>query len=499
MEENNEKAKKPEKPESSKKPENKNTQSQNKNSGNKAKNKPNVKNSKTNKSNEKIQNKNGNNQKKNDFKRKNENNNLKKDGNQVVSKEETKKDNNPGKFHLENKKEETKEKKAEVKQEKQEKKKNENTKIENNKKDSSSKKNIICAVIIAILVLACLICFAVFHKKTIDLSKYVDVEFEGYDGYADIKKIEINDKLENYLGDEKLYDRFCDKIELKAENSENLSNGDEVEIDASISSSFLKNNKLKLKDDKVKIKVNGLEEADVIDVFGKDFEVDVKGISPNLTISVNNNSKEDFIKNYVTYSVDKYSGLANGDTVTITAYYDKSKANSLGIVVAKETYKYEIKNQPKYIDKSSELSSGNLDKIKSKMLDKVKSEITNSGNSIITYNYDETSYNEEFTNTDPEFVGAYLLTQKGKNSWNSNNIIYGIYKVTYTSKTSGKTYDWFFIADVENVAVSNNSLYKEEDLKYSVSGKWDDGKTEKEAYDDIIDSKKGSYVIEEVK
>lgn len=388
------------------------------------------------------------------------------------------------------------------------------------KDPAKKKKGIMIAVLIIIIIAviaAIIVYFTVFHRKTIDLADYIDVKYytdnsssyyyddtdtPAYNGYTTAQVSLDEDKLKDLLDSKRKAEKFIEKATLTVENDNNgnLSNGDTLEIKIDISNNYLKDEKLKLKDDTITVTVDGLEEADVLDLFGEDdFEVDVTGVSPDLSISVNNNSTNKFIKDNVTYSVDKYSGVANGDTVTITAYYDKSAALDEGIIIADDTYDYTVEGMPEYVDSVDELNDTELETLRAGFLENVKEAITDEGVYIISRNYDGVEYGAEYTTSEPELMATYLLTKKGtSSSWNADNRVSAIYKVVYTITSTGATYEWYYVASTTDVAVQDGNLYDAEDISYSVSGSWDDGKTQDEAYNDLIDSYKSNYVIETV-
>ncbi len=369
---------------------------------------------------------------------------------------------------------------------------------ENTKKKKSGFKIAIIIILIAIIIGAVIsaIYFLVFAPKTIDLSEYINVEYSGFNGYA-TAEVELDEKaLGKYIDDSKLAKKFNSKLEFEIKDNENLSNGNDLEIETDISSSWLKDNKLKLKNKNVKIEIKGLEEADVVDLF-KDIEIEIEGVSPDLNISVNNNNSDKFIRT-VTYSLSKSYGLANDEKITITANYNKNDAMEAGLVVAEDTMEYTIKDQPFYASSKDDLKDEALNTIKSDLLENVKNEIEDNGKYIITSNYDDVSYSETFTNSEPELVNMYILTPKKSDSYYlSSNIVYGIYKVIYTSST-GANYEWYYVAKIEDVAIDKNGAFKDTDSYVTCSSRWDEGKTSEAAYNDLIDSQKSNYVIETI-
>lgn len=371
---------------------------------------------------------------------------------------------------------------------------------EENKANSGKKKSkkiVVIAVIIAIIAVGVAVYFLVFARKTIDLAEFIDVKYTGYNGYARAE-VTISKDLKEYLGDSKLYKKFIDKVELTAKDNEDLSNGDKLKIKVKISDSWLEKNKLKLKDDEVVVDVKDLEETATVDVF-EGIEIELTGISPNIRMEVNNNNSDDFIRT-VYYTLSQSYDLANGDTVTITANYSSYTAEEKGVVVEKDTMEYKIENQPEYVMKAENLNDSILDAIKPELLNNVKKQVEDS-DSLVYYAYNQ-DYGVEYTKSEPELVNMYLLTLKDTSNigWSDANRLYAIYKVVYTSKTNGATFDWYFVANTSKIAInSNGELQNKDELKYNVSNRWDDGKTEEEAYNDLINDQKTNYIIEAIK
>ena len=68
------------------------------------------------------------------------------------------------------------------------------------------------------------------------------------------------------------------------------------------------------------------------------------------------NSQDEFIKT-VKFSASKTSGIANGDTITITATsWDEDMADEKNYAVQKETMEYKVENQAAYVFKPSEIT-----------------------------------------------------------------------------------------------------------------------------------------------
>jgi len=201
-------------------------------------------------------------------------------------------------------------------------------------------------------------------SKTIDLNKYVSVEFSGYNtmgeaeatfdsdafakDYKDKIKVKVKDgkgsdmemNMELNLGSEpyNVLRIYCAKFD--ADKTSELSNGDVVKIvwdcdDEKAKEYF----GYKLKYSDIEYKVEGLKELESFDPF-EHVKVEITGIAPDgsVTITPDLDVKE---MQYINFSVDKQYGLSNDDVVVVTASVDNmdefaNKFNSVPNPVSKE-------------------------------------------------------------------------------------------------------------------------------------------------------------------
>ena len=378
---------------------------------------------------------------------------------------------------------------------------------ENVQKDETTKKkknglmiSVIVIIISAVIgaVGAVIYCFG-FSRTEIDLSKYVSIEFEGYEGYATVDESDIvidQKALKKELDDSKLAKKLVTKIEnkLKLDNTENLKNGDEV----------------KLKSENFTIKVEGLEETEEIDLF-ENLEFSTSGISPNLSLSVKNTSKDSFVKT-VSYTMEDENGktssyslynLSNGDKITVTASYTDSNLKASGYSVKSDTYEYTIKDAPEYILKKDQITEEVHNSITEAMKKEANSRVSSSGyTAVSSVTDDEISYSDTFTPSELELVNMYLVAQKKSDSNDSTyNKIYGIFKTTISSST-GASYDYYITVYVNNVATDKDGLYNSTKYYYtasSVYGSSEYAKSSDDAYNYFIKEYEKDYDVITIK
>lgn len=486
---------------------------------------------------------------------------------------------------------------------------------ENENKEKPSKKKhtkvIVSALIAVVAIVVALVLWLVLRPKTIDLSEYLKVKYSGFNGHA-TASIELDEKaLKNKIDDNSVAKKFIEKLEYKIEDNKDLSNGDELTVKIKISSSFLKENKLKLKDDTIKIKVEGIKEAlsvdmskylkleykgfnkhatakvtleeekmkedlgediakklkdrlvlnisnnenlendneveikiskravnsdgyyledigvnlvsDVVkikveglkdgtevDAF-KDIKIDLSGMSPNINISITNNSEDEFLKT-VEYKASKTSRISNGETITITAYkWDEELAQEKEITLKETKMEYKVEGQSAYIFSKSEINDNVKTELKSIFASKATSMASEKYLGYDARNfkyqlYNNTDYKYSGVNTyneidkdlsfgTPEVVSMYLLTKKPEVNYNTINTIVGIVKVPCKSAKTGATYNWYVTIEAENASLKENGAISD-NTNYIINVI--DGKDEEKAYQTYVNDNKNKFNVDKI-
>lgn len=178
--------------------------------------------------------------------------------------------------------------------------------------------------------------------KTIDLSTYTSVSYEGYNGYG---KAELQFDRERFLSDWRkkirfgrgrlarsykraargddpadfLYERFLEvSAALDTKERADLKNGDSVQLHWSLDKDddrdIQKTFGVKLKHEDQSFTVEGLEEIRTFDPFAQ-IELRLDGTSPNGRASLEIQDDSNFIRE-LTIELDKRDDLKNGDSVT---------------------------------------------------------------------------------------------------------------------------------------------------------------------------------------
>jgi len=362
-----------------------------------------------------------------------------------------------------------------------------------------------------------------FTRTEVDLSKYVTIEFDGYEGYAsfDEEDLVVDQKgLKKLLDDKKLAKKLEEKLLAKAEVKENeaLENGDVIEVKFKVSEDWLKENKIQLTSTTLKLKVKGLSEPDDVDLF-EDLEFTYSGISPDLSVTLNNNSKDNFIKYNVTFQMAKDKDnssyyylydIANGDKITVTATYDEKDLQNAGYTVSKKEYTFTVEGQPEYIMDDADFTSKVKESVEKKLLEQAKKSAADL-NYDVTYAYredfgDANYYDWNFTHTDPTLAKMYIAINKDQENvgwYDYRNIVFAIYKVTFTDTKTSKTYDYYLPVYTYDIIFDSDGLYTGTTYSYnkyySSSDEYAFHKTADAVYQVFEDTNAAEYKIVEVK
>lgn len=280
-------------------------------------------------------------------------------------------------------------------------------------------------------------------KETVDVSADADIIVNGYDGHgiATVSKGDWLMSTETTYGKglslmelAALEDALYGAVEYSVSPSENLSNGDEVVLTIDVDNSALESYDFKLVGGEKKITVSGLDEIEAFDPF-ENVTVNFGGMSPNGSASVNTSDSNADID--LNYTLDKSSGLKNGDevTVSVSSYsgtdveeYCLSKGKTL--TATEKTFT--VEGLSGYAQKLEEIPEDTLNKMISQAED--------------NFNSKAASWAEGNSLKNTELLGYYFLTPKEGFSASHGNQLYCIFKETaeitgYTEEESKKDSD----------------------------------------------------------
>lgn len=213
--------------------------------------------------------------------------------------------------------------------------------------------------------------------ETWNLSEFYSINYSGFNNEGkielvlDVSKLteEVN-KLKKDYNDSLFHFNKCTDSDYEAlEQSlqantltgENLSNGSNVTVFYSIDKELAKKLKLNIAGESMQVTVSGLDNAIRLtkdDLF-KDLIVSFSGISPNISMTVQNQSTNPFIKSIVFNPLEAKEFYASGDEITIRAFYSSLEAKNQHYSVdtpSEECLKtFTVSSDSAYISSESEL------------------------------------------------------------------------------------------------------------------------------------------------
>lgn len=311
------------------------------------------------------------------------------------------------------------------------------------------KKRVLSIISVSVLLLTMLFIFS-GCTKTIKLEDYVYIEVTGSNGYGKASvevdweglQIDFGDKVNNTdqasycfsrYGEYTLADAVSEAVTYELSQYDKLSNGDTITMTwAPNVDKYLSAFDVELSYDDIEYTVEGLEEVSTFDAFSS-LNVVFEGISPNgiAQVSVDTTSEFDLYD----FSVDKITGLANGDSVKVTISEEaiEEHIDKYGSAPAESEKTYIVSNLEFYATKTSEINSDSLDKMKAQADDVHKSKIA--------------GWVSPDTCKGANFIGTYFLSAKNMENESIKNILYLVYKIDVETATETFSYYWYLKYD----------------------------------------------------
>lgn len=229
---------------------------------------------------------------------------------------------------------------------------------------------ILCTVIIVKVIVS-------LPYETIDLSQLASVEFIGFnnDGTANVGV--NNDAVDELLAavkeehdsswfhtadvDDGDYAKFRQSLSFITPAATNLSNGQVIPIVGSYDSDLAEKLKIEIKETSGTATVSGLQNVTPIDtdaVFA-DLSVTFSGVSPSLSIAIQNESTQPLVRKMIFEIEDPKEFYADGDVVRIHASYTDDMCRETGYIVdtpSEECVReYIATSESSYVSSASEL------------------------------------------------------------------------------------------------------------------------------------------------
>ncbi len=278
----------------------------------------------------------------------------------------------------------------------------------------------IAAIVIALILL--------LGSKTaeVDLSKYVNITYEGYDttgtAYVTIDKTTLLVDILKAQGKDTTsvssvsysMKALMNSIEIEEKYYEDLTNGQKINIEVKFDKLLMEENDVEFKNAVKDYTVESLEELIEVDPF-KDVTLKFSGTSPAGYVYYNNASDIDCVR-WASMEFDKDSDLKNGDTVTLRVSPD-SIENAV-----KKGYKFTVTSKEYKVEGLSYYYNS-LDEISDEHMKKYEEAAKEAVDDALEWTYD-------ITVTDVKLIGKYFGKSK---VYPSNNKIVFVYSATATS------------------------------------------------------------------
>lgn len=242
-------------------------------------------------------------------------------------------------------------------------------------------------VLVVGIIAAVLILIFAGGTDDVDLSKYVTVEFEGYDtlGTADAE-IDLEELAVGILKaqgeDVKKYSSssinlslksLLNSIEIEISQNENLSNGDVVEVKITYDKKLMEENDLNFLNTELTFTAENLEELIEIDPF-EDVTVEFSGTQPSGYAYYDDDSDIDVVK-YCYMTFDKSDGLSNGDVVTLSvSETDIQYALESGYIFTETSKEYTVEGLKYYLGSLDDMSDEHLKAMQEKAEEEIEYE-----------------------------------------------------------------------------------------------------------------------------
>ena len=277
--------------------------------------------------------------------------------------------------------------------------------------------------ILAIIVIIAVVALAgKLGAKKIDMKDYVTVSFSGYNSvgtaYYDFDRVGLQLDAVNLISPEgnemSVLNNLLNDVSIRLSATEDLSNGDTVDVTISHNAERLKKIGLKMTNTEFKVKVKDLDKLTKIDAF-EDVELQTNGIAPSMNVYVDSVNTSGLS---LYYTVEPGDGLDIGDTVTVTVGNDEKSLLRQGYQLEATSKEFTIEKGDRYVTKPDDMTKEGLETMK-----------TQTEDSIEAYFAQNASY---ISASDIKYLGTIVQMPKEPNSWH-NNTVYVIYTATVAS------------------------------------------------------------------
>lgn len=344
-------------------------------------------------------------------------------------------------------------------------------------------------------------------KQKVDLSEYVNVTYNGLNSKG-TAAVDIDfDAMENFLIDEKADDKdnlqrlleLGSSISCELDKAEDLSNGDKVVVSIKWDDEIAEKYNLAFSGKTKEFEVTGLEEGKVIDLF-QDISLEYSEISPNAKVTVCNTSKDSFVSG-IRFTVEKSSGIANGDEIKVTASVSATDAEKEGYIIEETEKVFIAEGIDEYATEYAQIDAETLEKIKAQSTDLIDAALADE------YYYRQRMYPGDASIghqigtpeiLDVTLTNTYFLCLKEgiESNWGTIfNHAYFVYTVSTKDELSPEGKTSYLVFKLDNFIERNTGKTDVvvTDMRYQTAYDVYDN-----LYRDIVTANKGEYTCEEI-
>lgn len=284
-------------------------------------------------------------------------------------------------------------------------------------------------------------------KKSVDVTENLNITFNGYDGYATASLINATDWISEVSGTygtelgmlelAQLESDLYDAVDFEIVPAEDISNGDEITVTVTVDNTKFEDQKFQLEGGTLTFTAEGLEEVETFDPF-TNVTVTYEGYAPNGTAYVSSPSDLN-----LSFSLDKNTGLSNGDTITVTAetYTGASMEEycaQYGKMPLSTEKTYTVEGLAAYASEIAEIPEDMMQKMDAQAQDVFKAYVAQS--------WDEPEGLQSIT-----LLGHYFLKPKDINTQLSPfNRLYLVYNVKASNSNIGE-FTYYYYTSFENI------------------------------------------------
>lgn len=246
-------------------------------------------------------------------------------------------------------------------------------------------KIVLTVTVLVALLAAFMIAMVVVAKpyESVDLCDLAVIEYGGYNtaGEANVsmddeRVVELMASLKEDYNDatfhskkpsDEDYLKFRQSLSVSLDTTNGLSNGSVINMTCSYDEELAKLLKLDVECDTRQITVGGLPTVTKlsVDQVFENLEVDFTGVSPNLTMTMVNNSPNPLISQMSFEILNPKEFYSQGDVVSVMAHYTQEQCLASSYIVDASpddcVKDYEVVADSKYVDEASQLPSSLID------------------------------------------------------------------------------------------------------------------------------------------